>query len=366
MRHLPLVALIGAGVCACGSRDRAAAPPEPARYLKVDVHTHFGPGAAARVVSLMDAHGIDVVVNLSGGSPGRGLEEQLAAAAAFEGRIVVFTTPDWRLTRTGAGYGERLAAQLRAAHTLGAAGLKISKGLGLGFADAAGALIAVDDPALDPLFETAGELGMPVAIHTGDPVAFWRPPTRDNERFAELSVHPEWSFYGAGLPSWEELFAAYERRVARHPNTTFIGVHFGNAPEDPRRVAAMLGRYDNLYIDTAARIPEIGRHDADDMRVLLTTHADRILFGTDLGVGRRPGDVMLGSTGATPPDASDIDHFYASTWRYFETADRAFAHPTPIQGDWTIDGVNLGRAALARIYGTNAQTLLGLDRDLAP
>jgi len=352
------VAVAVAAFGACGKRG-SSPPPD---YHKVDVHTHFGPRAADRVVALMDRYGIDVVVNLSGGSPGRGLEQQLAAAAAHPGRIVVFTTLDWRYPQVIDDYGPAMAADLRRARELGAVGLKIPKGLGLGYVDRAGKLIPVDAPQLDVVFETAGQLGMPVAIHTGDPVAFWQPATPDNERYAELSVHPAWSFYGQPVPKWEELYAALERRIARHPNTTFIAVHFGNAPEYPERVAAMLDRYPNLYVDTAARVPEIGRHDPETMRELFEEHADRILFGTDLGVGTAPGDLMLGSTGAEPPTPADVDHFFAATWRYFETRDRGFAHPTPIQGDWTIDGIGLPTAVLRKVYGDNARKLLALDR----
>src|SRR5262249_33713722 len=160
-------------------------------------------------------------------------------------------------------------------------GLKIPKGLGLGYLDYAHRRIPVDDPELDPVFAAAGELGMPVAIHTGDPVAFFRPATADNERWDELQAHPDWSFYGNGYPSWEELFAELEHRIARHPRTTFISVHFGNAAEYPERVAALLDRYPNLYVDTAARIPELGRHDAASLRAIFLAHEDRILFGTD-------------------------------------------------------------------------------------
>jgi len=332
-----------------------AGPP-----AKIDVHTHFGPTAVDRVVELMDRHGIDVAVNLSGGAPGRGLEQQLAAAARHPGRIAVFCNLDWRKARTGPGYGRRMAEDLVVAKKLGAVGLKIPKGLGLGYLDASGQVIPVDDPELDPVFAAAGELGLPVAIHSADPIAFWKPPTPDNERYAELSVHPEWSFYGQGLPSWEELFTQLERRIARHPKTIFISVHFGNAAELPDRVAALLDKYPNLYVDTAARIPEMGRHDAVEMHALLVRHADRVLFGTDLGVGDEPGELMLGSTGATPPTPDDVERFFSSTWRYFETRDRGFAHPTPIQGSWTIDGVGLPREVLEKIYAGNATRLLGV------
>jgi len=335
---------------------QAACTRTPIR--KIDVHTHFGPDAAAHAIALMDRFGIDQVWNLSGGTEGRGLEEQLAAARRYPGRIVVFTLLDWRKALAGPGYGARMAADLPRAKALGARGVKIPKGLGLAYQDYSGRVIPVDDPELDPIFEAAGALGMPIAIHTGDPVAFFTPATPANERWDELQVHPAWSFHGGGFPSWEELFAQLERRIARHPRTTIISVHFGNAAEYPERVAALLDKYPNLYVDTAARIPELGRHDPEKLRAIFVAHADRILFGTDLGVGLADDDLMLGSTGATPPTAADVDRFFTATWRFFETADRAFPHPTPIQGRWPIDGIDLPRAALQKVYRENAERLL--------
>jgi predicted TIM-barrel fold metal-dependent hydrolase len=199
---------------------------------------------------------------------------------------------------------------------------------------------------------------MPVAIHIGDPKAFWLPPTPENERWDELGAHPEWSFYGQPVPSWEELYAAFERRVARHPKTMFIAVHFGNDPEDPARVGQMLDKYSNFFIDTAARIPEIGRHDAGKMRRFFEKYQDRILFGTDTGVGPSQDDMMYGSNGPLPPTLADEDRFFRSTWRYFETADKQFESPTPIQGRWKIDGLGLPEGILRKVYYENAAKLL--------
>jgi hypothetical protein len=195
-------------------------------------------------------------------------------------------------------------------------------------------------------------------MHVGDPKAFWRPATPDNERYDELHAHPGWVFSGRGVPSWEELYAAFERRVARHPKTTFIGVHFGNDPEDPDRVAAMLDQHPNLYIDTAARVPEIGRQPPDKMRQFFEKYQDRILFGTDLGVGDTPEDTMYGSTGAEPSTSADEVRFFTQTWRYFETDGHELESPTPIQGRWRINGVKLPERILQKLYYDNAAKLL--------
>src|SRR5439155_952325 len=81
------------------------------------------------------------------------------------------------------------------------------------------------------------------------------------------------------------LYDAFERRVARHPKTSFIGVHFGNDPEDPDNVAGMLDKHPNLYLDTPARVPEMGRHDAEKRRRFFINYQGRILLRTETSAG---------------------------------------------------------------------------------
>lgn len=366
---LALVVLPGS---AC---NRQAAKPKPApnadpkatapahRLPRIDVHTHVMPDGIERALALMNTWGVDGMVNLSGSYPGpprHMLETQLAAARASGGRIAVFASVNFtKAVRTRPDYGSALAEELSVARDMGAIGLKIPKGLGLGYPAPDGKkVLAVDDPGLDPLFEEAGRLGMPIAIHTGDPKAFWKPADEKNERIDELRAHPEWSFYGEPVPSWEELNQQFERRVARHPGTIFIGVHFGNDPEDPDRVGQMLDKYPNLFIDTAARVPEIGRQDPVKMRAFFEKYQERILFGTDVAVGATQDDMMYGSNGAQPPTLEDERRYFQSTWRYFETNDRQFESPTPIQGRWKIDGIGLPDAVLRKLYFENAARIV--------
>jgi predicted TIM-barrel fold metal-dependent hydrolase len=347
---------------------QAAPSPTKARLPRIDVHTHISPDGIERALAIMERYGIDGMVNLSGyppGPPKHMLETQLARAKQSGGRIAVFANVNFMKALgqahfgVRADYGMALAEELAMAKELGAIGLKIPKGLGLGYPHPhEERVLPVDDPGLDPLFEKAGELGLPIAIHTGDPKAFWLPADEKNERWDELQAHPEWSFYGGQVPSWQALYDAFERRVARHPKTIFIGVHFGNDPEDPVRVGQMLDKYPNLYIDTAARVPEIGRKDAATMRAFFTKYQDRILFGTDLGVGATQDEMMYGSNGANPPTLADEQRYFASTFRYFETNDKQFESPTPIQGRWKIDGLGLPESVLRKLYFDNAARVL--------
>lgn len=333
---------------------------QPAPAIPIfDMHVHLSPRAVPRLLRLMERYGIERVVNLSGGDPLAGLQEQLAAAGTAPGKIIVFTTLAYEQA-VYPDYGRRMAQLLELAHERGARGLKIAKVLGLGLRDARGQLLRVDDPGLDPVFARAGALGMPVAIHTGDPEAFWLPVDARNPRRAELEAHPGWALYGKAVPSFDELLRQLEARIARHPGTTFIAVHFGNAAERPRHVAELLRKYPNLFIDTAARIPELGRQPPALLHDFFVEFQDRILYGSDLGVGPEPAPLFLGSQGSRPPTAEERELFFAASRRFLETADQHFAHPTPIQGDWKIAGIALPRSVLKKIYHDNAARLFAL------
>jgi predicted TIM-barrel fold metal-dependent hydrolase len=339
------------------------------RVPAIDFHTHLEPEVLDAALSFLDLAGIERAVNLAGVPSGPSLQAYVDMGARSGGRIITFAGVDWQqILRPG--FGPRMADDLQRAVEQGARGLKIPKALGLSIPTPESLavlpdgtrpprqLLAIDDPRLDPVFERAGELGVPVAIHVADPVAFWQPIDKDNERFAELSLNPDWSYFGKPAPSHAELLAQAARRYARHPKTTFVAVHVAGFPEDLDAVARLLDDNPNVFVDVAARVPELGRHPREKARAFLVRYADRVLFGTDFGVG--PSGVMLGAPLAWRETKRDLVHFFASTWRFFQTDDEDFAHPTPIQGEWTIDGVDLDDETLRKIYRDNAKRLLGL------
>lgn len=335
----------------------------------IDAHAHLaGYRVWPEVQSVLDEVGIDYILNLSGGSPRRGQTLAMMLAEDSGGRVLNLMTIDWEGIDEVA-FGDTLAAELELlVNDYGYVGLKVSKALGLYARDGTGELIAVDDPRLFPLWEKAGELGVPVFIHTSDPLAFWDPITPENERYAELSAHPGWSFAGPEFPPRETLLAQRDHLLALFPDTTFVGVHFANNPEDLEYVARTLDTYPNFYVDIAARVPEIGRHDPERVRELFVRHQDRILFATDIAiVRRRTGtEYVLGSSGPTPATRDMVGPFFDAHRRFFETDDRDFAHPTPIQGDWTIDGIDLPDDVLDKVYYLNAYRLVLEGRRSTP
>jgi predicted TIM-barrel fold metal-dependent hydrolase len=347
-----------------------------AAHLLIDLHEHIDPSPeyAARAVRIHDAVGIGLAVELSGGyvtsrvrprgshtqgGPGPSDFEITKALLdqVFPGRFVEYMNldyTDWDLP----DFAERAKQQIEEGHRLGAAGFKQTKALGLGLRDKSGKLIRVDDPKLDPLWKRCGELDMPVSIHVADPRAFWLPFNPSNERWAELQDHPGWWFGDPSIyPKREELLAELERVITRHPETTFVSVHFGNDSEELDWVDAQLDKHPNMLIDLAARVPEIGRQDPEKVRRFFLKHQDRILFATDFASSE--GGLTLGSGGSGPPptDADGVT-FFEKHWRWLETRDKNFPHMTPIQGNWTISGIGLPASVLRKIYFENATKLL--------
>jgi len=340
---------------------------ERSKFPLIDFHTHISVSAKSEkgvalsperhylgtpqeLLSVMDRKNIKTMVNLTGGYE-KGLVEAVQKYdRAYPGRFLTFTEPSYSHFKE-ANYPKLQADAIEQAHRDGARGLKILKTLGLYLRENinSGTLAKIDDPRFDPMWDACGQLNMPVAIHISDPVAFFTPTDRFNERFEELNNHPDWSFYDHDFPSNAELLAARNRVMERHPKTIFVTLHFGNFSENLQNVAENLDRYPNMYVDMAARIGELGRQPYTSKK-FFDKYQDRILFATD----------------ATPhgdefPQQVFNDKLYEIYYRFLETDDEYFDYApakVPPQGRWQIYGIQLPDAILQKVYHDNAARLL--------
>ncbi len=323
--------------------QRQTTPGKP-KFPVIDVHTHFSSDLSPTfLIEKMDKLGIRAIINLSGGY-GVKLDRMLEKFSQYDyDRFIIFCNLDFSKI-DDSDFSEQMVTFLSTAHAKGAKGLKIFKDLGLTLKDKTGQIVAIDDARLDPVWAKAGELGMPVLIHTADPVAFFKPTDRFNERLMQLKRHPDWSFHGAAFPKRETIIEQRNRVIARHPNTIFIGAHVGNSAEDLMILGKLLESYPNLYVDVAGRVAELGRQPYT-AREFFIKYQDRILFGTD----RYPG--------------KSIQPRYKIYYRFLQTQDEYFDyydHPFPPTGEWKIYGLFLPDEVLEKIYYKNAERLLGL------
>jgi predicted TIM-barrel fold metal-dependent hydrolase len=344
-------------------------PVARARFPVIDVHTHVtfrakenggvSEGETIRIAAppneilpAMDRKNIRMMVNLTG-SAGDGLKEAIRTfQEPHPDRFVVFTEPSWdRVAEPG--YAKWQADELGRAKAAGARGIKVLKTLGLYVREqvTSGPLIPIDDKRFDPMWEACGALGFPVSIHIADPEAFFLPIDRFNERYEELHEHPDWSFYGKDYPSFDALIEARDRVLARHPKTTFIGLHVGHDSENLARVGEPLDKFPNFNVEIGARIGELGRQPRTS-RKFFDRYQDRILFGTDAVPG-----------GTDTPQQIFGDSMYSIYFRFLETEDEYFDYAPariPPQGRWRIYGLGLPEDILRKVYYANAERLIGI------
>ena len=264
-------------------------PVPKAKFPLIDGHHHMHSVKLEDLpagVKLMDDMNIQSIVNLDGGTtlscvkrsidcldrtyPGRfftycNIETPDIDAPDFESHMRAFVTE-------GAKYGVR--------------GLKLLKEMGLKFRDSKGELILPDDDRLRFIWELAAKLGLPVLYHIADPLAFFRPNDGSNERVEPLWQHPDWHFYGPGVPTFEQMMECQERLLENNPDTTFILPHAASRTENLASLDALLERYGNFYIDISARAGDLSKTPYSSRKFLIK-HAGRTLFGLDGPLVRR-------------------------------------------------------------------------------
>ena len=331
-----------------------------AKYPVIDIHFHmssdFKTAEDKKVISpevlikSMDSLGIKMIVDCDG----RTIDELNEYHKKYPDRFLNFQNillgSPWPLSNQFLG---SLPAKLEKNVKEGWNGLgELSKALGLNMKDSSGKLIPIDDPRMDPLWDKAGELKVPVLWHASDPVQFYQPVDRHNEDYVELSKYPFWSYYGPEFPTRETIDKQRENVIRKHPDVIFILAHLGWYTDDLSRLGELFDKYPNVYADLAATLAEIGRQPYTTRKFFIK-YQDRILFGSD-------GGSLFGIDGWT------VAKFYQAYFDFLETDDEYMKYPLQgaiDQGEWRIYGINLPDSVLKKIYYENAEKILFPNKD---
>lgn len=318
-----------------------------AKFPFIDVHNHQWRMATqdnAAVAEEMDKLNMAAMVNLSG-RQGSALKEMVdVSSQQAPGRFIVFANldfngiddPDWT---------ERTVSQLEQDVKNGANGLKIFKNLGLTVLDSKGERVHTDDPRLDPVWAKAGELGIPVLIHTGEPAVFWAPIDEKNERWLEMKQFPD-RHRGdtTRYPSWDVIMSEQWNVFRKHPETKFINAHLGWMANDLDRLGRHLDEFPNVYSEIGAVIAELGRQPRHAKEFFIK-YQDRLLFGKDTW---RPEEYYL-------------------YFRVLETEDEYFDYFRRRHAFWKMYGLGLPDEVLKKLYYKNALVVIpNIDRSLLP
>jgi predicted TIM-barrel fold metal-dependent hydrolase len=317
-------------------KSTVVADPHPvprAKFPVIDSHSHLRitPENIEQTIKEMDALNLRVLINLTAGS-GDGLRQavQVIRSSKYPDRFRVFANVNWN-GAGGPGWREKEVAALEQAFKDGAIGLKVAKNLGLSAKKADGTRLKVDDPDLDPIWQTAARHNMPVIIHVADPAQFFEPIDYKNERWLELGLFRSRQYPRDQYPSFEELMGERDRMFARNPKTRYINAHFGWHGNDLGRSAKHLDSLPNVVLEVGAVLYEFGRQPRA-AREFFIKYQDRVLFGKD----------------AYEPSE------YPYYWRVFETSDEYFDYYRNYHAFWKLYGMGLPDTVLKKLYYQNA------------
>jgi uncharacterized protein len=332
-------------------------PKTRAKFPFIDVHNHqYAMGESMdnvdKLIPDMDIINMGILVNLSG----RGwtqdyekstnlLETGIKNVLKYPGRFATFTNVDFDKINEP-GWTEKTVKILEAdVKQRGAVGLKIYKSLGFSVKNTDGSLVAVNDPRIDAIWAKAGELGIPVIIHSADPASFWQPLNQFNERWLELKTHPRRKReISNGDFSFEEIIKQQHKIIAKHTKTKFISAHMGWYPNNLSKLDSLLNAMPNMYVEIGAVISELGRQPRTSNK-FFTKWQDRILFGKDSWVPKE----------------------YETYFRVLETEDEYFQYHKKYHAFWPMYGMGLSDDVLKKVYYKNALKIIpGLDASKFP
>jgi len=314
-----------------------------ARFPVVDVHGHArslaAPGTLDEMVKELDALNIQVYIaadNLSGDRLRNSI--QAIEASPHRDRFRVLAGIDF--SDMNPGWGERAAEWLEADIRAGAIGVgEVSKSFGLTITKEDGSRLRVDDPELDPVWETVARLNVPAFIHTAEPAEFFQSLDYENERWLELALFPNRRNYGPDHVTFDELMIERDTLFRRHPDTQFIAAHFGWHANDLERAARLLEEFPNVVLEVGAILYDLGRQPR-------AVH--------DFFVSTRTAS-SSGRTASNPANTRN--------WRVFETTDEYFDYYRGYHAFWKLYGADLPDDVLKAMYYGNALRLLpGLPR----
>ena len=301
-------------------------------YPVINFHHHlmFGGNFTATDVfeyelKAMTAAGIVATSNLNAGY-GDVFEEWVKVKRKYPENIILFVNIDYGLDGSSADreligrrldepdYAESIVNYLEYQRKKGAQAVKVYKALGLYLKDTKGNYIHVNDKRFYPYWRKAGELGMPVLIHTADPIGFFKKMGYNNFRYP--TIKPEWDFSKEwGMSGFNMLISELLNVVREHPNTNFVSAHFSNLSHELDRLAEIFDRYPNFYVDNSARCHIVGRYNTQAIYDFFVKYQDRILFGTDSNLSADKNSTKESMQQRT----NYLTAFFKRHWSIFET-----------------------------------------------
>ncbi len=246
------------------------------------------------------------------------------------------------------GWSAHTNRYLDSTFAAGAIAVKFWKNIGMVFRDKNGALVMINDPRLQPIFDHLAERKIPVVNHTGEPRDCWLPVEKmmSNDMKEYFSHHPQYHMYlHPDMPSYEAQIRARDSMLSRNPTVTVMGAHLGSLEWSVDSIESMLAKHPNAVVDIAARMDYLqiqSQQNWEKVRQFFCNYPDRILYGTDLV--RNPSDSAAAFTQAAHEK-------WLSDWEYLVTdSTLTLANVTG-----PVKGLALPRDVIDKVYCLNAE-----------
>ena len=245
---------------------------------------------------------------------------------------------------------ERLAKEIEQ----GAKMVKVWKNFGMVTKDTSGNFIQIDDVRLQPIWDFLTEKNIPVMAHIGEPVQAWRPlDDKNNPHFGYYTQNPQYhAFKHPEIPSYETIIAARDNWISKNPDLKIFCAHMGSMSHDVDMIAERLDKFDNMYVEPAARFGDLAGQDSKKVSAFYEIYQDRIMFGTDYGTNISENSL---SADQLQKERKELDANYEMRWKYLSSTDSI-----EIRNQKNI-GLGLSKNILEKIYYRNMADLLNLD-----
>ena len=318
----------------------------------IDGHVHFdGPQAYDALMADMKRTGVDQFSVLVYEPQSEDPDAYMLPAGLWlkmkhPERVYLFGGLDgWGLFNGGAAPEEPLTGQLQNLMDCGCDGLKLLLGKPTTRKFYGHPLeSAVYKPLLDMLEAT----GFPVLWHVADPPEFW------SEHTVPLWAKQNRWWYDQSHPTKATIDREIAAVFAAHPRLNVILPHFFFHSDRLAEAGALLAKYPKMCFDLAPGVEMLHNFTANHAasREFFIRHADRIVFGTDIGIdGNRTG-----------PERGPMIRRFLETDDRFQVPDDPFMTPDPRPD---LHGLKLPKDSLEQIYFRNFQRVVGAKRPRA-
>ncbi len=323
-------------------------------FPKIDAHVHLETSDDA-FIKIVEENNFKLLSLVTRAAPQTVVDEEFSYVKQLydnhPGTVAFATTftmdgfgePDWE---------EKTIAWLRKSFEEGAIAVKVWKDIGMTFRNADSTFIMIDDPRFDPIFDFIESQNKTLVNHNGEPKNCWLPIDEmtvagDRNYF---TAHPQYHMYlHPEYPSYEELLAARDRMLMKHPNLRYVGCHLGSMEWSVDEQAKWLDKFPNYGLDMAERIVHFKVQDRDKVRNFIIKYQDQLLYGTDIGIK----DKNLSGT-STERIQEVLQNIWLSDWEYF-TTDHIMTQDDKVK---EYQGLKLPENVLKKIYYENAMRVL--------